>query len=392
VKIAAFIPSVAAGTGGTERCAAALLKELSLRGHEVSLFTSDASGQDLAAVEVIKVARISSPSPAAYTSFLTAAAIKRRAHGPFDIIYSPGANTLAADVVTAHYSAARGRKLMKSGELALSGSRLRKLARRSFLALAESMERRLYRSDQCRRIIAVSERLKGDLVEDYDLDFDKLMVIPDGIDLEEFNAAEASGRARTRREQLGIAAGEQLALFLGGDWERKGLGTLLEAFSRLSPERSGLKLAVVGQGDVQAWKTRAESLGLGERVFFPGATGKPAEWYAAADFLVLPSRYEPFGLPPLEAAACGTAALFSGLCGSAEVLPHEDAALHLADPKDPEELKMKMERLAADEELRGRLAGRAGKIARELGWARIAAETEAVFEQVLEEKRKAEGA
>ncbi len=391
MKIAAFVPSVAAGTGGTERCAAALLKELSLRGHEVSLFTSDATGQDLGTVEVIKVTRMSSPSPAAYMSFLASAALKRRGHGPFDIIYSPGANTLAADVVTAHYSAARGRRLMKSGELALSGSRLRKLARRSFGALAESMEMRLYRSDQCRRIIAVSERLKGDLVEDYDLDFDKLVVVPDGIDLEEFGAG-AREHARVRREQLGVADGDQLALFLGGDWERKGLGTLLEAFSRLSPERSGLKLAVVGQGNAPAWKHHAESLRLGKRVFFPGPTGKPAEWYAAADFLVLPSRYEPFGLPPLEAAACGTPALFSGLCGSAEVLPNEEAALHLEDPKDPQELKMKMERLAADEELRSRLAGRACKVARELGWARIAAETEAVFEQVLEEKRKAEDA
>jgi len=387
MKIAAFIPSVAAGTGGTERCAAALLRELSLRGHEITLFTSDAAGQDLGAVEVVRVARIPTPSPASYASFLLFASLRRRLSGGFDLVYSPGANTLAADVVTAHYSAARGRKLMHNGELALAGSPLRKVSRRAFLALTERAERRLYRSTRCRHLIAVSEGLKGDLVEDYDLDFEKLTVIPNGVDLEEFNTANRNARRDELRGELGLAPGDRLALFLGGDWERKGLATLLEAFSRTSPGRDNLKLAVVGPGNTPRWQARAEGLGLAGRVFFRGPTGTPARWYAAADLLVLPTRYEPFGLPPLEAAACGTPALFSACCGSAEVLPDGEAGVHLEDPMSAEELRMKLEMLAADEEMRTTLAGRAELIARQWSWARVAAETETVFERVLEDKR-----
>ncbi len=390
MRIAVMVPSVAAGTGGTERCAAALLRELARRGHEVVLFTSDIEGQDLGAVEVRHVPRLARPSPVAYASFMASAALRRRAAGRFDIVYSPGANTLAADVATAHYSAERGRKLMRSGELALSGSVLRRAARGCFLALAARAERRLYRSKRCRRIIAVSERLKGDLVEDYDLEYDRLTVIPNGVDADEFNPGLRESAGRARREKLGLGGGELLALFMGGDWERKGLATLLEAFARLSAERAALKLAVVGQGNARDWERRAAALDLSERVLFCGPTSRPAEWYAAADFLVLPTRYEPFGLPPLEAAACGTPAAFSALAGCAELLPDEECALHFEDPTDAGELRVKMERLTADDELRKRLAGNARAVAAEWTWSRVAAETEAVFEEILAGKKREE--
>ncbi len=389
MKIAAFIPSVAAGTGGTERCAASLLRELAQRNHRVTLFTASVDGQDLGSIDIRRVPRLSSPSPASYTSFLFFASLKRRFSESFDIVYSPGANTLAADVVTAHYSAARGRKLMQSGELALTGSSIRKMSRRTFLAMTERTERQLYRSTHCRKIIAVSERLKGDLVEDYDLDFDKLTVIPNGVDADEFNAEDRSSSRQEHRDELGLEAGDKLALFLGGDWERKGLTTLLEAFSQMPPEKADLKLAIVGQGSVPEWTTRAESLKLRDRAFFCGPTDDPAGWYAAADLLVLPTRYEPFGLPPMEAAACGTPSIFSSCCGCAEVLPDEEAGLHLENPMSPEELRMKLQKLAADEELRSALAGRARVIAGEWNWTRVAAETEAIFEQVLRQKRDA---
>ena len=387
MRVAALIPSVAAGTGGTERCAAELLSELAARGHEITLFTSSAEGCSLGTVEVRRVLRVPSPSPAAYISFLFSAALKRRLAGEFDLVYSAGANTLAADVVTAHYSAARGRRLMRSGQLALAGSRLRRLARGAFFALAERAERRLYRSERCRRIIAVSERLKGDLVEDYDLDFEKIAVIPNGVDPAEFALKDADEASGELRKSAGAGPGDLLALFLGGDWERKGLATLLEALAGLSSRRDGLRLAVVGQGDITWWRRLAGKLGVAERVCFAGPSGSPAEWYRAADFLVLPTRYEPFGLPPVEAAACGTPSIFSRLAGSAEVLPDGEAALLLEDPLDPGELGMKMERMAADEGLRRRLAAAARSAAARWDWARVAAETEKLFEAVLAEKK-----
>lgn len=386
MKIAALLPSVAAGSGGTERGGAALLGELARRGHRVVLFTSDVEGRDLGPVEVRLVPRVPRPSPAAYASYMAAAAVMLRRAGPFDLVYSAGANTLSADVVTAHYSAARGRRLMRSGALALEGSALRKLARGAFFSLAERAERRLYQSAQTRRIIAVSARLRDELIEDYALAPEKLLVIPNGVELAEFRPELRESAGAEKRRELNLAEGEVLALFLGGDWERKGLATLLAA---LAGVKAPVKLAVVGQGSVGHWRRRAGELGVAGRVFFAGPTNQTAAWHAAADFLVLPTRYEPFGLPPLEAAACGVPALFSRLAGVSEILPDGEAALHLENPLDAAELREKMERLGGDAALRRRLAGRARIIAAQWGWARVAAETEQVFEAVLAEKRRA---
>jgi UDP-glucose:(heptosyl)LPS alpha-1,3-glucosyltransferase len=272
---------------------------------------------------------------------------------------------------------------MRSGELALEGSALRRLARGSFFAMAERAERRLYRSRRLRRIIAVSARLRGELIEDYRLAPEKLVVIPNGVDPAEFSPEAAAAGGRALRERAGAGPGRVLALLLGGDWERKGLATLLEALAGVP---AAVRLAVVGQGDVAHWTRRAAELGVGDRVCFAGPTAEAAGWYAAADFLVLPTRYEPFGLPPLEAAACGVPALFSRLAGVSEILADGSAGLHLENPLDAGELRVKMERLAADEKLRHRLAAGARRCAHEWSWARVAEETERVLAAVLAEK------
>lgn len=383
MRIAALVPSVAAGTGGTERCAAELLAGLARRGHRITIFTADSRGAGLPGVEIRRVPRIASPSPLAYASFLAAAALRRRLGGRFDLVYSAGANTLEADVVTAHYSAARGRRLMRSGELALEGSGLRKLARGAFFSLAERAERRLYRSARCRRIIAVSGRLRDELTADYRLPPEKLVVIFNGVNLAEFHVGLRGSAGRDKRRGLGLAEGEILVLFLGGDWERKGLATLLEA---LAGVKAPVRLVVVGQGDAGYWRKRAEVLGVAGRVLFAGPTSQASTWYAAADFLVLPTRYEPFGLTPLEAAACGVPALFSRLAGISEILPDGGAAQHLQNPLDATELAEKMGRLAADAGLRSRLGSAARSVAERWSWARVAEEAEKVFLAVLEEK------
>ena len=144
----------------------------------------------------------------------------------------------------------------------------------------------------------------------------------------------------------------------------------------------------VGNGDAGYWRKRAEVLGVAGRVLFAGPTKQASTWHAAADFLVLPTRYEPVGLTPLEAGACGVPALFSRLAGISDILPDGQAALHLENPLDAVELAEKMGRLAADAGLRSRLASAARSVAERWSWARVAAETENVFLAVLKEKGK----
>ena len=125
-----------------------------------------------------------------------------------------------------------------------------------------------------------------------------------------------------------------------------------------------------------------ERLGLAGRVRFAGHV--PGEqlplWYNAAEVFVYPSLYEGFGLPPLEALACGTPVVTSATSAMPEVVG--DAAV-LVDPRDPEALAAALTRLLAAAALRATLRDRGPRRAALFSWARTAAATRAVYDEVL---------
>src|SRR5204863_8638291 len=99
---------------------------------------------------------------------------------------------------------------------------------------------------------------------------------------------------------------------------RKGLATAIEGSAAFSDR--GSRLVVLGKGDARDYQTLASRLGVGERVVWLGARDDPERWYAAADIVVLPSRYEPFGNVHLEALAAGLPVVASARAGGAEVI------------------------------------------------------------------------
>ncbi|MBC7249972.1 MAG: glycosyltransferase family 4 protein, partial [Anaerolineae bacterium] len=128
-----------------------------------------------------------------------------------------------------------------------------------------------------------------------------------------------------------------------------------------------------------------EKLGLKDEVEFAGYV--PAEelplWYNAADLFVFPSLYEGFGLPPLEAMACGTPVVSSNAASLPEVVG--EAGL-LIDPYDVEGLAAAMRRVLTDRELSTQLRERGLRRARQFSWKEAARQTVAVYEQVLRSK------
>jgi UDP-glucose:(heptosyl)LPS alpha-1,3-glucosyltransferase len=163
-----------------------------------------------------------------------------------------------------------------------------------------------------------------ELVERYSLDPARVRVVPNGVDAVLFRP-DPETRAAVRR-QLGVAESTRVALFLGDGFRRKGLATALEAAARVP----GLALWVAGGGREAPWARLARHLGADAR--FLGHRGDPERLLAAADALVLPTRYDAAANVVLEAMACGIPAITSGADGARAFLPEPWMAVQ--DPED----------------------------------------------------------
>jgi glycosyltransferase involved in cell wall biosynthesis len=226
------------------------------------------------------------------------------------------------------------------------------------------------------RVIAVSESTRRDLLELSDVDPAKVVVIPLGVDPTVFRPSDpgAISAVRARFDLSG-----PYLLSLGGIEPRKNLANLLRAFSRLSSET----LLVIAGGGVE-WNPEganrlAQSLeeltadvrGRVVRTGYVSEADKVA-LMSGADAFVYPSLYEGFGLPVLEAMACGTAVVTSNLSSLPEVAG--DAAV-LVDPADPSSITDGLDRVLGDPELRTRLVRAGFDRAEGYTWERTAAAT-----------------
>jgi glycosyltransferase involved in cell wall biosynthesis len=181
---------------------------------------------------------------------------------------------------------------------------------------------------------------------------------------------------------------ERYLLYLGGFDQRKNVPGLLRAFARFLARQNDARLVVAGrlpENDTAFFphpRRMAQELSLGEAVQFigrPADEEKPA-LYAGAVAFVFPSYYEGFGLPPLEAMACGTPAIGSTAASLPEVIG--DGGLLVA-PHDVNGLADAMARLWTDVDLRAVLSQRARTHAVRFQWAETARETLEAYAQVL---------
>ena len=230
-------------------------------------------------------------------------------------------------------------------------------------------------------IIADSQATKRDLMERYGVDPAKITVVYPGYDEEAFQPVRGREAIEAVKARYSIAG--DYILFVGTIQPRKNLVRLMEAFSLLKRQAADLQLVIAGKKGwlYEAIFRRVEELGLEGQVVFTGYVAEedlPA-LFSGARLFVFPSLYEGFGLPVLEAMACGVPVVCSNASSLSEVAG--DAAL-LFDPLDVEGMAAAMERVLGDERLRAELVERGLKRAREFSWERCARETLAVLESV----------
>lgn len=206
--------------------------------------------------------------------------------------------------------------------------------------LLPSLERYVLGERGCRRVIAVCEQVKTDLIRAYGVKDEKIVVVPNGVDHERFHPARRKLEGRRMREELGIPAHGRAVIFVGTGFRRKGLERLLHLWH--AGLIRGAHLLIVGNDvHLSQYRERWQR----NDVLFVGARPNVEDFYAAADLLVLPSLQEAFGNVVLEALASGLPVITVRGVGAADGLRGELARGLLDDPDDAAELADKIEYL-----------------------------------------------
>jgi UDP-glucose:(heptosyl)LPS alpha-1,3-glucosyltransferase len=215
-----------------------------------------------------------------------------------------------------------------------------------------AIERLQYSVEGFKKIIAVSGKVKDELMRIYSIPEHRIRVIYNGVDPTRFTPNRREKARVVIRDQWGIPRAAAVVLFIGSGFQRKGLDRLLSFWQ--SPRLQKTWLLVVGDDAGMAhYKKLAETVGQG-RIVFTGRQTDVESYYAAADLMALPAVQEAFGNVVLEALSSGLPVLVSREVGAAEVLSGALLQGIVDKPEDPIELERKLVALlehAADPEL-----------------------------------------
>ncbi len=249
------------------------------------------------------------------------------------------------------------------------------------------------------RLIANTTEEAAELVTHYAADPPRTAVVHPGVNLDRFTPGDGRAAARAR---LGLPPGAFVPLFAGRIQPLKAPDILLHAVRELldaDPSlRSRLVVPVVGgpSGSGLARPERmqklAARLGIADLVHFhpPVSQGDLADWYRAANVLVMPSYSESFGLVAAEAQACGTPVVAAAV-GGLPVVVRDGHTGFLIDGHDPVHYARALRRFADHPALSERLGAAAARHARRFGWDATAADTLDVYRAVVEARRFTRG-
>lgn len=366
------------GRGGMERH----LEELVLRlKHEakVVIVASTLQMNDSTGVRFVRIPVIPRPIPLKMVMFAIFASL-RLLTLRYDILHTTGAIVWnKADVSTVHFCHA--------GYLAeTAGSRAQRslpMVHRLNHALATRialwMERLLYRPNRTHRLVAVSQRVKRELLQFFPYADEDVQVIANGVDVRRFHPFAASEKLRMRRAK-GFQDAATILLFMGGDWSRKGLDHALQAFTEVADENDQLHFVVVGKGDVLAYQVRV-SEPLRARVHFVGVQDDTEVWFGLSDLFILPSSYETFSLVVHEAAAAGLVVLCTQVGGVEELI--EDGVSGFFIPQSPQRIASILRPIAREIAAYRSVARRATSAVQPLTWAHTYKKLAALYRTIL---------
>ena len=293
-----------------------------------------------------------------------------------DIIHTHG-EVPFGDVVTAHSCHLRAMKIRSAKDPVrtvrnhglVDGFRLR-------------TERRLYKEGACRHVIAVSNGVKRELQEEYDVPASKVTVIPNGVDTQWFDPRKNSATRAATRKELGIPMEDHVLLIVANEFRRKGLHIVIDAMTMLGELKPWL--LVVGRDAPTPFQIQAQNSGVSSRVRFLSRSDAIEKMYAAADLFVMPSYYEAFSLASLEAAASGLPVVITKVNGAEELIV--DGSNGMFVERNADDVAMKIQTLLEAPDRLAEMGVLARQSAERFDWAIILGRVLAVYNRLLGEK------
>lgn len=363
--------------GGMEHQLAELVLGLVRIGDRVTVIARKCELPANAGVTFHRVRGPSRPLLVAYPWFLLAGslAVRRWRRG---VVQATGAIVLnRVDVIAVHYCQQVG---------PATPSRATRLFRAHAKLVGYMIrmgERLCFAANRPAAFVGVSEGVADEVRLHYPELAERVLSIPNGVDTELFAPGRRTAQAAALRGGLEIDEDRLVAVFVGSEWERKGLEPLIRALALTS----GWDVLVAGSGDRRRYQELADELGVGGAVRWLGVSRDVQLAYELGDALVLPSSYEAFSLVTLEAAASGLPILATPVNGISELLTDGHSGF-LID-QEPGMIAQRLEQLAADPDLRRRMGRAARQSALDFGWGRMVDKHHALYSRIAGESNGA---
>lgn len=356
--------------GGIERAAFELTRNLVQRGEDVTVFSS--SFQDLN----YEIAKVRVPAWAFKTStkllsfrFNFQRALKKE---KYDIIHSHAANIKKCDVLTAQSCHKAGMDIRQH----LS----KHLLSNKNLHIADTIrlhtEKLSFKKGNYKKIIAVSNGLKKEICEYYNVPPEDIVVIPNGVNLQEFQPIPEEKKILMKKE-LGFSKDDFVLLFVGNEFDRKGLELVIKAMDLI--KHKNVNLLVVGKDNPKHYYELAAKLNLGNRIFLKGLQSPLTQYYNASDVFVLPTYHESFLIAGMEAAACGLPLLITKVPGVEDYLKDGENGYFVN--RDEVDIANKIIKLIENESLRKQLSSNAIISAKKYSWENISEKTLSLYNE-----------
>jgi glycosyltransferase involved in cell wall biosynthesis len=374
-----------AGSGGMERVHSELIRRLNGRFNFVVL--SQALDADLS--ELVKWHRVpipQRPKVVAVPLFFAVGSLYA-ARLDVDILHTCGAIVgNRAQLSTVHFCHAGFR--LANGGLSPKGAPFgRRLNTALMRSLAIGAERWCYRDTRTDVLGAVSRQVEGELEAHYKRA--RVVVTPNGVDVAAFGP-DHQIRMKSRA-RWGVGPDDVVALFVGGDWDRKGLAVAIGAIAEARRLDTTLRLWIVGTGDEDRFRRYAVDQGVGHLVDFIGQDSEPARWYKGADLFLCCSAYETFSLAMVEAAAAGLPVVSTPVGVANELVSGGNANGDCGGAVvrgDPAAFGRVIAELAVDRRVREHMGAVGRRRAQAYSWDRVAETVAEVYTEILTKNRR----
>lgn len=247
------------------------------------------------------------------------------------------------------------------------------------------VEGRLINNVRCQKILAVSSLVKKEIAMEFPEHASKIQVLTPGVDIAPFENMDRQA-CRTRiRQRLGLSDTDRVVLFVGMNFEVKGLESIMAAISDLrrnaSMKAGDIKLLVVGKGDVERYTDIARRLGIESATVFTGIWHEEmAPIYAAADLFVMLSVFDTFGLVVTEAMAAGLPVIISPTVGAGDIVRQGENGF-VVSPSMTSEVSRHMA-LAFEPGIQARMAAHARQTAKVHNWSSMAEQVDRLYGQI----------